>query len=392
MRSWMWLWILAACAGTSPEPVPDESGDEPEPEPENQAPSVDSVTLEPATATTDTVLGVRVETSDPEGDPVEFTVDWFVNGALAAEGSPTLDGAEAFRRGDAVHARVTPKDSFGVGQPLDSAELTVANSPPTDVEVRVVPENPTSTDDLRCEVTKAATDADTEDEVTTTVAWQVGGNPFGGPTTTTDNPGDTVLAADTTLDSWSCSATASDGTDSSAASPTSSVVTVSPTSSVVSIYITADDKIDEVYLDGTLITDEPSSWNSGVVYYAVTVPYEVELDTGEHVLAVKARDTGVVRSFMAAIVVGDEVVTYTGDGKSRLTESDPGAEWYEVGVADDLWDTPTVCSYIHGGWSSTSNGFYALNADYGAQWVWRGDTCDKGGRSYLWVRMHFETP
>ncbi|HKL24840.1 MAG TPA: Ig domain-containing protein [Desulfuromonadales bacterium] len=100
---------------------------------------------EPAT-TVPAVQGTRFDlVAEPEnfylevtpsfaGDPTEVAtveVEWFVNGEAYPYAAELRLPAEAFRKGDRIHAVLTPVDDFAnSGEPFSSRPITVPNLPP----------------------------------------------------------------------------------------------------------------------------------------------------------------------------------------------------------------------------------------------------------------------
>jgi hypothetical protein len=370
----------------------------------NSAPVLSAVTFGQDTLRTNDTLTAAVTATDADDDGLTLSYDWTVNSSIVQTGaSNALDGRSWFDRDDVVSVKVTAEDGYDTTA-VSSSAFFVSNSPPTAPEVRILPEAPEAGDDLTC-VVDADSDDDDDDAVTYTVSWTVNGAGYvaggaedtgsldtgggwSGPGTTAW-PGDTVDGADVEAGSrWLCAVTPLDEAGLSGESATTSAdVGLS-----VSFYITADDKLDDVYIDGAIVTVEPSSWNNRVVYHTITLPYTVSLSSGSHILAIKARDTGVVRAFMAAVIADEEVLAATGDGTFLVTETDPGSDWEDADFDDSGWDTPTSCTYVHADWNNTSNGFYGLQTDHGATRVWLGNTCSSGGSSSIWFRVTFEVP
>lgn len=97
----------------------------------NRRPTVSSVTLTPSAAFEDTVLQASAVGLDPDGDDVNVSWTWYVNGVVVDDaGESTLDGA-SFDRGDAVVAVATPDDGFVEGEAVASPAVEIRNSAPT---------------------------------------------------------------------------------------------------------------------------------------------------------------------------------------------------------------------------------------------------------------------
>ncbi len=185
---------------------------------ENGLPVVTSATISPDPAYTDDVLMVTAVASDPDGDGVNLSYDWFVDGVSTGQTGPSLDGLTWFDKGQLVQVFVTPNDGSADGAQVGSNVVTILNSPPTQPGVSVAPVTPIEgVDDLICSLDTPSTDAD-GDPVTYSFAWDVDGVPYpragdAGPYQTVYID-DSASAADTlTGETWTCSVTALDGVD-----------------------------------------------------------------------------------------------------------------------------------------------------------------------------------
>jgi hypothetical protein len=106
----------------------------------------------------------------------------------------------------------TPSDGVDTGSPVTSSTLTVVNSAPSTPGISITPSGATESDDLICSIDSASTDAD-GDSISLLFTWTVDGASTSGATTTT-YPGDTIPSSLTASgDSWTCTVTPSDGTD-----------------------------------------------------------------------------------------------------------------------------------------------------------------------------------
>lgn len=100
----------------------------------NTPPVVTRVTVGPAVAKPGDVLRATVEGSDPDGDPVRYLFEWWVNGQSTGKPSKEQEqrtlATESLKRGDAVVVGVTPYDASGPGRFLVSEPLVLLNRPP----------------------------------------------------------------------------------------------------------------------------------------------------------------------------------------------------------------------------------------------------------------------
>jgi len=144
----------------------------------------------------------------------------------------------------------------------------------------------------------------------------------------------------------------------------------------VEINLTADDTIDELYIDGsdeTAQMDDPGLWTR-IDSVTKSVPRYPALG---HVIAVKARDVAsVVNGFLASIKYDGTIQHLTGSGEWISTSSPPsvidGKQWYEPGYDSSAWGVAHTCLPI----SVNTWGTYwpaPLYTD-GAQWIWGPDT------------------
>jgi hypothetical protein len=122
----------------------------------------------------------------------------------------TLSGVTAFNKGDTVTVRVTALDEDDAASAVvESAAVTVLDSPPTAPVVEITPAEPMEGDDLTCSVVTPSTDADGDGPITYTFAWEVDGVDAGVISATV--PG----TATTSGDVWACDVSASAGTQTS---------------------------------------------------------------------------------------------------------------------------------------------------------------------------------
>ena len=143
------------------------------------------------------------------------TVLWSVDGLETWHESVTLP-SHATRRGEEWSIQVVADDGLVDSEP-GVAMVTIGNTaPPAPSSVEISPPAPTAADTLLCVVDGATKDSD-EDPIAWSVQWLVDATLHGTPQTTTWE-GDTVDPSDTEVDQvWSCAATSSDGSLSSAA-------------------------------------------------------------------------------------------------------------------------------------------------------------------------------
>ncbi len=216
----------------------------------NSGPVVTSLSLTPSDPQTDDAVTATVTGFDPDGGTLYTSWAWTVNGASVAETSDTLDGAVFFSRGDTVGVTVTLSD--GLSSATDATSLTVRNTAPTLAAASIRPDPAFVGDPLTC-ATVGYADADGDTEATT-YAWTVNGASAGSR--------DTLTTALTAGDVVVCTATSSDGTDSSPSRtdsvtigntpPVVSSVSLSPSSPTTDSTLTASASTSD--LDGDSVT------------------------------------------------------------------------------------------------------------------------------------------
>lgn len=138
----------------------------------NTLPVVTSAELGPVGVTTDGTLLAAATATDADGDLVELSYAWTVDGQPVPATGPRLDGSW-FGKGDTVRYSVTPSDAFGSGPSAASSAVVVANAAPTLAGARITPASPTAASALDCLPVDGA-DAD-GDTLAYQVVWTVNG-------------------------------------------------------------------------------------------------------------------------------------------------------------------------------------------------------------------------
>ncbi|TVQ91568.1 MAG: hypothetical protein EA397_09505 [Deltaproteobacteria bacterium] len=179
----------------------------------NAPPSADDVLLSPDPAFTDSLLtATPVDLDDFDNDPVTTRYEWFVDGSSVQEGSSdTLEGSH-FLKHQVVHVVMTPNDGFDDGDPVQSADLPILNSPPTSPEITITPSVPDEGEELTCSILVESVDVDPGDEVTYTFSWFLDGAPF---TSAIDGDLTSTVAGTEVIGEqvWTCRVVATDGED-----------------------------------------------------------------------------------------------------------------------------------------------------------------------------------
>jgi hypothetical protein len=228
----------------------------------NTPPVGTSVGIAPVPLRTDDVAAATPTGTDADGDPLTWSYAWTVDGVPAGGSGATLSGA-SFAYGQVVSVLATPLDAEGVGAPVASAPVVVANTAPTAPGLEITPADAMETlDDLTCEVAAPSFDADGH-AVSYTVAWRRNGVPWVGAVETDHLTGDTIPKEETVLgQTWTCEVTPTDGIDDGPLASTS--VTILPISCETEVVVWWDR---EVILQERL-PDEPHA--SSFLVYEVT--------------------------------------------------------------------------------------------------------------------------
>ena len=186
MRSGSWLaaaLVLASCGGEveSPAGAPAPSA---VPGGSSRAPKVENAEITPAAAVVGDDLTLSANVSDPEGDPVEIRIQWFVNRQPQSVSGSVLETDE-LQRGDEIYAVVRASDgiSEGVGQ---TAAVFIGNSPPRVTGLRLLPERPDASQTLVAEPTVQDPDGDA---YALHFEWIVNDTPVAGANGATLEPG-----------------------------------------------------------------------------------------------------------------------------------------------------------------------------------------------------------
>lgn len=174
----------------------------------NHTPEPPLVEVQPVGATTDTELVCKVTraATDADGDPLRLSTRWFID-AVPVALSPELDRLPAAltTKLRSVHCEVEASDGLARSAVAKAQPIVVQNSPPGAPTTAIAPRAPRTADELVCEVTTAAGDADF-DAVKNAFVWKVDGTLF---------PGATAHRVPATATArgqrWECEVTASDG-------------------------------------------------------------------------------------------------------------------------------------------------------------------------------------
>jgi hypothetical protein len=95
----------------------------------NALPVVEQVRIEPQAPTTGSTVRAVVSARDPDGDPLTFRYQWYIDDVLVP-GEGDSFSLQKVRKGSSVHVRVTPNDGFAEGGWKYSPRHEVVNALP----------------------------------------------------------------------------------------------------------------------------------------------------------------------------------------------------------------------------------------------------------------------
>lgn len=139
----------------------------------NRAPTVQGLSLTPSVAFTDTTLTASGVGVDPDGDPVEITWAWYVDGEEVSRGTERTLDPDLYVRGDAVLALAIPSDGFVEGAPVSTPVVEIRNSVPQVEAARIDQETVLTDTTVTCSG-EGFVDADGDSE-SYRASWEVDG-------------------------------------------------------------------------------------------------------------------------------------------------------------------------------------------------------------------------
>lgn len=188
----------------------DDSGDGDGDGGSNSPPTAATVALSPMAPTTndDLTVVILADGADPEGAPVSYRYVWFQDGVVRGDLTESVLPASETAKGQIWLVSVVASDGTVDGG-VATAEVQIANAPPSAPAVEISPAEPSERSALVCSLLSESSDDD-GDEVDYTFTWEVDRAPFA-TTATTTHRGDTIEAGSASVGEWVCSVVADDG-------------------------------------------------------------------------------------------------------------------------------------------------------------------------------------
>jgi len=216
----------------------------------NNPPSLDTVIVEPAAPTTNSLLTCTPSGwSDPEGDPPKYAFQWYVNAQpLTGQTTPSLS-SDLFSKGEQVSCRATPDDGLAQGSPLLSLPVTILNSTPTFAGASINPQTGNKQTEFTC-MPFGWSDAD-DDPETAHYLWLLDGQPIEGQAQATITP--VMMQPGQTL---TCQVTPFDGESEGDPVQTDPVFLINHAPSIGSVNLGPD----PAYTSSTVVCS-PQGWN-----------------------------------------------------------------------------------------------------------------------------------
>jgi len=113
----------------------------------NRPPSINYVIIRPEIVYKNSDIKVEVKGTDPDGDSISYSYNWYINGTeLPGATSDSLGDVDLIP-GDIIKVKVIPFDGKEQGEPEESKEKVVQRYPPRVLVVEIFP-NPAKTDDV----------------------------------------------------------------------------------------------------------------------------------------------------------------------------------------------------------------------------------------------------
>ncbi len=138
----------------------------------NRPPVVTEVKISPGVPSSADTLRAVVAATDPEGDPVQYSYRWEVNGRIVPLETDAELPPSRFSRGSSVVVRVTASDGKATGEEVSSRPVVVKNGIPSVKRIQISPFPAFPGDELEIEVEAEDPDGD---RVELHYSWMVNG-------------------------------------------------------------------------------------------------------------------------------------------------------------------------------------------------------------------------
>lgn len=249
----------------------------------NAAPEISELSFDPTHPQTEDVLSVNAVATDIEGEAIQLSYEWLVDGVTVTETTSSLSGVQYFDKNQDVSVLVTPDDGLSQGQ-VEIINVTVLNTVPSGHTLRFNTETPRHhSQDLVCELSSPAIDPD-GDLIDYIFQWYTNGNPSQVVPTTTFRFNDTIPAQFLSGgDNWSCEVSPQD--DESVGAPEIVETMVHPP------FI--DLAVGQSYSCGLDSAGDVSCWGSGDALSVPDGPF-VEIESGQNHLCGQLEDGSLI--------------------------------------------------------------------------------------------------
>jgi hypothetical protein len=198
----------------------------------NSVPVIDELIVAPESPiTTDNLSCSAVSATDLDGDPINYSYGWEVNGVSVGVVTSVL-GSGFTARGDAVICTATPSDGLAIGATATSPPTTIGNSVPSIVSALITPDEARASDPLTCTYSGFDDPDGTEIVDMSTIRWEVNGVDSG-------VSGATLTGGYVVSDVVTCIVTPFDGTD-TGIEVTDSIVILNSAPTITNVLIIPD--------------------------------------------------------------------------------------------------------------------------------------------------------
>ena len=129
----------------------------------NRPPVVSGGSIYPSNPAAEKQLVAHYEAQDPDGDFIEYTFRWFVDGKVVQDGPAGSLNPSLFRKGSEIYVEILPADSFSQGKPFKTPSVMIGGTPPRILSINVEPLEPMVGAEITA--TPEAVDADGDDVI-----------------------------------------------------------------------------------------------------------------------------------------------------------------------------------------------------------------------------------